>query len=92
MKPHKYKHKKRRDEKTFDGYAFMKEIEAQLPEEVFMMSHPPQYVQELIAVGEAAFTFIRQSNIDYKTRKAFQQLGKQFRFYSDKLQGPGLPF
>lgn len=90
MKPHKYKHKKRRQEKMFDGYAFMKEIEAQLPEEVIV--HPPQYVPELIAVGNAAFTFIRQSNIDHKTKKAFHQLEKQFGFYSDKFQGPAIPF
>lgn len=38
-------------------------------------------LQELIAIGEAVFEFIRVSNMDVSTKKAFCQLEKQFQFY-----------
>jgi hypothetical protein len=43
-------------------------------------------LDELIAVGEAAFTFIRYSDLDMPFRNAMSLLEKQFDFYRKLLE------
>ena len=42
-------------------------------------------LEELVATGEAVFSFIHQSQMDLSSRNAFYQLEKQFHFYKNLL-------
>jgi hypothetical protein len=66
---------------------FIHEFTAQEFQEIILEQHPQSVpIEELIAVGDAVFEFIRTSDIELQTKLAFDPLESQFNFYKFLVQ------
>lgn len=85
------KEKKPGEQPPIPKYAFrdlcMEEIPADRLREAFMPLHEAcTPVEELLAVCEATYEFIRTCELDIPTRNAFYRLEKQFYFFKDLVE------
>lgn len=73
--------------KSINAHRYVQDFNAEDLKKSLLPSHEMRIpIEELIATAEAAFEFIRGSDLDQSTKDAFYQLEKQFDFYKNLIK------